>query len=87
MQVTTSDPPHDPPHDHRGQGHHATQGNRGITQDAHDGHDAVDDGDAHEQSTAFGVQTTVSDLSLQDMGGAWEPVSKAIPLAEEARAR
>ena len=56
-----SDLTHDPPHDLQGQGHHATQGNRdettpGITQDAHDGHDAVDDSDAHEQSSAFGVQ-------------------------------
>ena len=61
-----SDLTHDQPHDLQGQGHHATQGNRGITQDAHDGHDAVDDSDAHEQSSAFGVQPTVSDLSLHD---------------------
>ena len=66
-----SDLTHDPPHGLQDQGHHATQGNRdettpGITQDAHDGCGAVEGGDAHEQSTSFGVQPTVSDLSLHD---------------------
>ena len=54
----------------------------GSAQEDHDGHDAVDDCDAHVQSTAYSVQTTVSDLSLQDMGVACEPVSKTVLLAE-----